>query len=60
MVQQQVESYNRFIRMGMQKIVDSNNMVEPEVSDFAIKFIGDEGRAANNNRIGQLHKKDNA
>jgi len=40
MVQQQVESYNRFIRIGMQKIVDSNNMVEPEVSDFAIKFIG--------------------
>jgi DNA-directed RNA polymerase beta subunit len=38
MVQQQIESYNRFIRMGMQKVVDSNNMVEPEVSDFAIKF----------------------
>ncbi len=29
MVQQQIESYNRFIRMGMQKVVDSNNMVEP-------------------------------
>ncbi len=40
MVQQQVESYNRFIRIGMQKVVDSNNIVEPEVSDFAIKFIG--------------------
>jgi DNA-directed RNA polymerase beta subunit len=38
MVQQQIESYNRFIRMGMQKVVDSNSMVEPEVSDFAIKF----------------------
>lgn len=40
MVQQQVESYNRFIRMGMQKVIDSNSIVEPEVSDFAIKFIG--------------------
>jgi DNA-directed RNA polymerase beta subunit len=40
MVQQQVESYNRFIRMGMQKVIDSNSLVEPEVSDFAIKFIG--------------------
>lgn len=38
MVQQQVESYNRFIRMGMQKIIESNSHVEPEISDFAIKF----------------------
>lgn len=40
MVQQQIESYNRFIRIGMQKVLDSNSIVEPEVSDFAIKFIG--------------------
>ncbi len=40
MVHQQVESYNRFIRIGMQKIIESNSIVEPEVSDFAIKFIG--------------------
>jgi DNA-directed RNA polymerase beta subunit len=40
MVQQQIESYNRFIRMGMQKVVESNSLVEPEVSDFAIKFVG--------------------
>src|SRR5271155_2084288 len=40
MVQQQIESYNRFIRMGMQKVIDSNSLVEPEVSDFAINFIG--------------------
>ncbi len=40
MVQQQVESYNRFTRIGMQKVVESNGMVEPEVSDFAIKFKG--------------------
>ena len=38
MVQQQVESYNRFIRMGMQKVIESNSLVEPEVSNFAIKF----------------------
>ena len=38
MVQQQIESYNRFVRMGIQKVVEANNMVEPEVSDFAIKF----------------------
>ncbi|MDE1871595.1 MAG: DNA-directed RNA polymerase subunit B'' [Candidatus Micrarchaeota archaeon] len=40
MVHQQIESYNRFIRIGMQKVIDHNNIVEPEVSDFAIKFIG--------------------
>ena len=40
MVQQQVESYNRFARMGIHKVVEANNMVEPEVSDFAIKFTG--------------------
>ncbi len=40
MVQQQVESYNRFVRMGIHKVVEANNMVEPEVSDFAIKFTG--------------------
>jgi DNA-directed RNA polymerase beta subunit len=39
MVQQQIESYNRFTRMGMQKVIESNSLVEPEVSDFAIKFI---------------------
>jgi DNA-directed RNA polymerase beta subunit len=38
MVQQQIESYNRFIRMGIQKVIESNSMVEPEVSNFAIKF----------------------
>ncbi len=38
MVQQQVESYNRFVRIGMQRVVDSQNLVEPDVSGFAIKF----------------------
>jgi DNA-directed RNA polymerase beta subunit len=37
-VQQQIESYNRFIRMGLQKVVDAQSMVEPDVSGFAIKF----------------------
>ncbi len=39
-VQQQVESYNRFIRMGINKVLESNNLVEPEVTNFAIKFTG--------------------
>jgi DNA-directed RNA polymerase beta subunit len=38
LVHQQIESYNRFIRMGIQKIVDSQKMIEPDVSGFAIKF----------------------
>ncbi|MDE1857048.1 MAG: DNA-directed RNA polymerase subunit B'' [Candidatus Micrarchaeota archaeon] len=38
MVQQQIDSYNRFIAIGMQRVVDSQSLVEPEVSDFAIKF----------------------
>lgn len=37
-VHQHLESYNRFIRMGMQRVVDSQALVEPEVSGFAIKF----------------------
>jgi DNA-directed RNA polymerase subunit B" len=37
-VSQQIESYNRFVRVGMQRIIDSQNMVEPDVSGFAIKF----------------------
>ncbi|MDE1810621.1 MAG: DNA-directed RNA polymerase subunit B'' [Candidatus Micrarchaeota archaeon] len=37
-VQQQIESYNRFIRLGMPKILESNKLIEPEVSDFAIKL----------------------
>ncbi len=38
MVNQQVESYNRFIRIGIQRVVDGQSMVEPDVSGFAIKF----------------------
>ncbi|MCL5430490.1 MAG: hypothetical protein M1504_03365 [Candidatus Marsarchaeota archaeon] len=37
-VHQQIESYNRFVRIGMQRIVDSQRLIEPEVSGFAIKF----------------------
>ncbi len=37
-VQQQIDSYNRFINMGLQKIVESQANIEPEVSDFAIKL----------------------
>jgi DNA-directed RNA polymerase beta subunit len=38
MVQQQVESYNRFVRIGINKVLESNSLVEPEVTNFAIKF----------------------
>jgi len=37
-VQQQIDSYNRFINIGLQKIVESQSSIEPEVSDFAIKL----------------------
>ncbi len=37
-VQQQIESYNRFIRIGLQRVVDAQSLVEPDVSGFAIKF----------------------
>ncbi len=37
-VQQQIESYNRFVRLGIQRIVESQSLVEPDVSGFAIRF----------------------
>jgi DNA-directed RNA polymerase beta subunit len=40
MVQQQIESYNRFVNMGMHKIIEAQSIIEPEVSDFAIKLGG--------------------
>jgi len=38
LVQQQIDSYNKFIKIGAQKIVDSQNVVEPDINGFAIKF----------------------
>ncbi|MDG6950208.1 MAG: DNA-directed RNA polymerase subunit B'', partial [Nitrososphaerota archaeon] len=40
MVQQQIDSYNRFIHMGLNKIVENQNTIEPDVANFAIKFKG--------------------
>ena len=40
LVQQQIDSYNRFINIGIQRVVESQSLIEPEVSDFAIKFEG--------------------
>jgi DNA-directed RNA polymerase beta subunit len=37
-VQHQIDSYNRFIKVGIQKIIDSQNIVEPDINGFAIKF----------------------
>ncbi len=39
-VQQQIESYNRFIGIGMQKVVEAQSNIQPEVLDFAIKLNG--------------------
>jgi len=36
--QQQIDSYNRFISVGIQKIIDSQSTIEPDVPNFAIKF----------------------
>ncbi|MCL5099973.1 MAG: DNA-directed RNA polymerase subunit B'' [Candidatus Marsarchaeota archaeon] len=36
--QQQLDSYNRFIMTGINRIVESQSLIEPEVSDFAIKL----------------------
>ncbi|MGC8571708.1 MAG: DNA-directed RNA polymerase subunit B'' [Candidatus Micrarchaeia archaeon] len=37
-VQHQLESYNKFVRTGIQKIIDNQNLIEPDISGFAIKF----------------------
>ncbi len=38
--QQQIDSYNRFISIGIGKVIEANSLVEPDVADFAIKFKG--------------------
>ncbi|MEM0149616.1 MAG: DNA-directed RNA polymerase subunit B'' [Candidatus Micrarchaeaceae archaeon] len=38
MVQQQIESYNRFVRIGIQRVLEANNIIEPDVQNFAIKL----------------------
>ncbi|MCL5114955.1 MAG: DNA-directed RNA polymerase subunit B'', partial [Candidatus Marsarchaeota archaeon] len=37
-VQQQIDSYNRFITIGIRKIIENQSNIEPEISDFAIKL----------------------
>jgi DNA-directed RNA polymerase, beta subunit/140 kD subunit len=37
--QQQIDSYNRFISVGINRIVENQSIIEPEVSDFAIKLL---------------------
>ncbi|MEM3883864.1 MAG: DNA-directed RNA polymerase subunit B'', partial [Methanothrix sp.] len=36
--QQQIDSYNRFITTGLNKIVEAQSLIEPDVSNFAIKL----------------------
>ena len=38
MVQQQIESYNRFIHIGIHKIIESQDRIEPDVQNFGIKL----------------------
>ncbi len=38
MMQQQIESYNRFIHMGINRVVKQYDKIEPEVANFAIKL----------------------
>ncbi|MGC9156707.1 MAG: DNA-directed RNA polymerase subunit B'' [Candidatus Micrarchaeia archaeon] len=37
-VQHQIDSYNRFIELEIQKIIDSNNLIEPNVEGFGLKL----------------------
>ncbi len=37
-VQHQLDSYNKFIHIGLQKIIESQSIIEPGISDFSIKF----------------------
>ncbi len=37
-VQQQIDSYNRFIRIGLQSIIASQNRIEPDIANFAIRL----------------------
>ncbi len=37
-VQHQIDSYNKFIHIGLHKIIEVQNVVEPGIADFSIKF----------------------
>ncbi len=37
-VQHQIDSYNRFVEIEMQKIVDMNSLIEPNVEGFGLKL----------------------
>ncbi|MEM3227748.1 MAG: DNA-directed RNA polymerase subunit B'' [Candidatus Micrarchaeaceae archaeon] len=39
-VQHQLESYNRFTSITLPKIIENHSVIEPDVSDFAIKLSG--------------------
>ena len=38
LVQHQVESFNRFLNSGIQKIIDRSNLIEPSVEGFALRL----------------------
>ncbi len=38
LVKEQVDSYNRFVKTGLQAVVDAHNLIEPQVEDYAVKL----------------------
>ncbi len=37
-VQHQIDSYNKFIHIGLQKIIEVQNTIEPGIANYSIKF----------------------
>ncbi|MGC8629213.1 MAG: DNA-directed RNA polymerase subunit B'' [Candidatus Micrarchaeia archaeon] len=37
-VQHQIDSYNRFVEIDLQKIIDANNLIEPNVEGFGLRL----------------------
>jgi len=39
-VQQQIDSYNRFLHIGLPKLIESQSLIEPDVPNFSVKLLG--------------------
>ena len=39
-VQQQIDSYNRFLHIGLPKLIESQSIIEPDVPNFSVKLLG--------------------
>lgn len=38
LVKEQLTSYNRFVKNGLQAVVDGQNLIEPQVEDYSVKL----------------------